>query len=43
MVGDLFSFEEIYNDFHPKLLRYLARMVGEAEAEDLTQEVFVKN
>jgi RNA polymerase sigma-70 factor (ECF subfamily) len=42
MVGDPFSFQEIYDDFHPKLLRYLARMVGEAEAEDLAQEVFVK-
>lgn len=35
-------FQEIYNTFQPKILRYLARLVGENEAEDLTQETFVK-
>jgi RNA polymerase sigma-70 factor (ECF subfamily) len=38
-VGD---FQTIYTSFHPKILRYVARLVGEAEAEDLTQEVFIK-
>ena len=36
------EFQEIYADFQPKILRYMARMVGENEAEDLTQEVFIK-
>ncbi len=36
------EFEKIYDAFQPKLHRYLARLVGEDEAEDLTQEVFIK-
>ena len=36
------DFHEIHREFRPRILRYLARMVGEAEAEDLTQEVFAK-
>lgn len=36
------EFEDIYRLYQPKLLRYLARLVGESEAEDLTQKVFVK-
>ena len=36
------DFHEIHREFRPRVLRYLARMVGEAEAEDLTQEVFAK-
>ena len=36
------DFQKIHADFRPKIQRYLARMVGEYEAEDLTQEVFVK-
>jgi RNA polymerase sigma-70 factor (ECF subfamily) len=36
------EFQEIYETFQPKILRYLARLVGEDEAEDLTQETFVK-
>jgi RNA polymerase sigma-70 factor (ECF subfamily) len=42
MVSNNFKFQEIHDDFRPRILRYLARMVGEDEAEDLTQEVFVK-
>jgi len=41
MDGEL-TFEEIYSAFHPKILRYLARLAGEQEAEDLAQETFVK-
>lgn len=37
-----FEFQKIYDAFQPKILRYLIRLVGEHEAEDLTQEVFVK-
>jgi RNA polymerase sigma-70 factor (ECF subfamily) len=36
------KFQEVYNAFQPKILRYMMHMVGEGEAEDLTQEVFVK-
>ncbi len=36
------EFQKIYAVFQPKILRYLARLVGESEAEDLTQETFVK-
>ena len=36
------DFQEIYAAFQPKILRYLTFMVGAGEAEDLTQEVFVK-
>ncbi len=37
-----FDFQEIYKTFQPRILRYLARLVGKNEAEDLTQEVFIK-
>lgn len=36
------EFQKIYDAFRPKILRYLTRLTGEHEAEDLTQEVFVK-
>lgn len=36
------DFQQIHADFRPRIQRYLTRMVGEYEAEDLTQEVFVK-
>ncbi len=36
------DFQEIYNDYYPKLVRYLTRLAGEADAEDLTQETMVK-
>lgn len=36
------EFQELYNAFQPRILRYLTRLVGEHEAEDLAQEVFVK-
>jgi RNA polymerase sigma-70 factor, ECF subfamily len=42
MVDNESNFQKIYDDFSPKILRYMTRMVGEAEAEDLTQEVFAK-
>jgi len=37
-----FDFQKIHDDFRPRILRYLTRMVGEGEAEDLTQEVFAR-
>ncbi|HET7319016.1 MAG TPA: sigma-70 family RNA polymerase sigma factor [Nitrospirota bacterium] len=36
------SFQEIYEKFHPGILRFLARLVGEEEAEDVAQEVFLR-
>jgi RNA polymerase sigma-70 factor (ECF subfamily) len=36
------SFQTIYDEFHPKILRYISNIVGEEEAEDVTQEVFIK-
>lgn len=36
------DFQEIYTSYQPKILGYLSRMLGRNEAEDLTQEVFVK-
>jgi RNA polymerase sigma-70 factor (ECF subfamily) len=36
------QFQNIYEAYQPKILRYLTHMVGEHEAEDLTQEVFVR-
>ncbi len=36
------EFEQIHETFRPKIHRYLTRLIGEHEAEDLTQEVFVK-
>jgi len=42
MSGADLRFEQVYEDYQDKLLRYLTGMVGPADAEDLTQEVFVK-
>jgi RNA polymerase sigma-70 factor (ECF subfamily) len=36
------DFPKIYEEFQPKIQRYLMRLVGEAEAEDLTQEILIK-
>ena len=37
------EFQTIYDEFQPKIRRYLSRLVGATDAEDLTQEVFVKS
>jgi RNA polymerase sigma-70 factor (ECF subfamily) len=36
------DFPGLYDAFQARLSRYLTHLVGEAEAEDLTQEVFIK-
>jgi RNA polymerase sigma-70 factor (ECF subfamily) len=36
------DFQNIYASFSEKIRRYLARLVGEADFEDVTQEVFLK-
>jgi len=42
MAASELEFNDIYNEYYDKLLRYLRRMVGTNNAEDVTQEVFVK-
>ncbi len=36
------DFRTLYDEFAPRIRGYLTRLVGEAEAEDLTQEVFAR-
>lgn len=36
------DFNSVYSAFYPRILRYLARLVGPDEAEDISQEVFIK-
>jgi RNA polymerase sigma-70 factor (ECF subfamily) len=36
------EFQKVYETFQPRIQRYLASFVGEQEAEDLTQEVFIR-
>jgi RNA polymerase sigma-70 factor, ECF subfamily len=36
------DFNTVYSSFYPRILRYLARLVGPDEAEDVSQEVFIK-
>ena len=42
MDNDDLEFEKLYINYRPKILRYLTRLVGSHEAEDLTQDVFIK-
>ncbi len=37
-----YKFQDIYDGFHEKIRRYLTRLIGESEADDVTQEVFLK-
>jgi len=37
------EFQQIYKDYYPKILRYLTKLTDDIEeAEDLTQDVFIK-
>jgi RNA polymerase sigma-70 factor (ECF subfamily) len=36
------QFREICDTYRPRILRYLTRLVGQAEAEDITQDVLIK-
>ena len=36
------DFPTLYTEFHPNIQRYLTRLVGDYEAEDLTQDVFIR-
>ncbi len=36
------DFKAIFAEFHPKVLRYLSKMIGPVEAEDVAQIVFLR-
>lgn len=36
------SFEKIYDEYYPKILQYVKRMVGPHDAEDVAQDIFGK-
>ncbi len=42
MVINKLNFEQVYTEFQPQIYRYLIRLIGNKNAEDLTQDVFVK-
>lgn len=42
MTEDELKLQKLYNEFKPKIFRYLKRLAGEYDAEDLTQDVFIK-
>ncbi len=42
MNSDELEFNRIFKEYQPKILRYLTRLTGMYEAEDLSQEVFIK-
>lgn len=42
MNTDILEFQQVYDTYQPRILRYLVRLIGAEEAEDLSQEVFVK-
>jgi RNA polymerase sigma-70 factor (ECF subfamily) len=42
MSNNELDFENIFNTYKPKIYRYLTRLIGADEAEDTTQEVFIK-
>jgi RNA polymerase sigma-70 factor (ECF subfamily) len=42
MTDPSMPFQAIYTTYRPRILRYLTRLVGQSEAEDLTQHVLVK-
>jgi RNA polymerase sigma-70 factor, ECF subfamily len=42
MNSNALQFQQIYEEYQARILRYLSGMVGEGNAEDLTQDVFVK-
>ena len=36
------EYDEIYNEYYQKVIRYLSKIVGENDAEDIAQDVFEK-
>ncbi|MCP4119384.1 MAG: hypothetical protein GY737_29100 [Desulfobacteraceae bacterium] len=41
MCSDI-EFKKIYDEFYPKIFKYLVRIAGEENAEDIAQTVFEK-
>ena len=41
-MNEKLSFQDIYERFHPGILRFLSRLVGTDEAEEVAQEVFLR-
>ena len=42
MKSDELEFQQIFNEYQPRILKYLTRLTSRFEAEDLSQEVFIK-
>ena len=42
MTDGRLQFEQVHTEYRSKILRYLTRMVGPDEAQDLAQEVFIR-
>jgi RNA polymerase sigma-70 factor (ECF subfamily) len=42
MDNEELDFQKLYTEFHPRIFRYLVGLVGEFDAEDLAQAVFIK-
>lgn len=42
MAETIADFQRVYDEYRPRVLRYLAGIVGPTEAEDLSQEVFLR-
>ncbi len=42
MKNSKYAIDQIYDEFKPKIDKYLSRLVGQNEAEDISQEVFMK-
>ena len=40
--GAALDFQQVYDEFHVRIRRYLARLGGPGEADDLTQETFAR-
>jgi RNA polymerase sigma-70 factor (ECF subfamily) len=40
--GAALDFQRVYDDFHVRIRRYLARLAGATDADDLMQETFVR-
>lgn len=40
--GATLDFQRVYQEFHPRIRRYLARLGGSADGDDLTQETFAR-
>jgi RNA polymerase sigma-70 factor (ECF subfamily) len=38
---NILRFQAVFDEFQPKILRYVSNLVGESDAEDVTQEIFI--